>query len=61
MQYFRFLTKISGQAHLRALVLQSSNASDAGKRAKELLVANEKILVDNPREAFLIPTGSFLC
>lgn len=47
MQYFRFLTKISGQAHLRALVLQSSNASDAGKRAKELLVANEKILSIN--------------
>lgn len=47
MQYFRFLTKTSGQTHLRALVLQSASASEAGKRAKELLIANEKILSIN--------------
>lgn len=47
MQYFRFLTKTAGQTHLRALVLQSSSASEAGKRAKALLFPHEKILSIN--------------
>lgn len=47
MQYFRFLTKTKGQAHLQALVIQSASNGEAARKAKELMAEDEKPLSIN--------------
>jgi uncharacterized membrane protein len=50
MQYFRFLTKIAGQTHLRALVIESASAKEAVTEAQSLVLSNERILSINVRQ-----------